>query len=195
MVDVNFNALYHVTRAVLPGMVERGRGHVVNLGSIAGSYPYPGGNVYGATKAFVLQFSNNVKSLTFRFLSPRRVVALLPAEPVGMRIDPQAQRRTDQRPPAAKPFELTVDSIMRGPDLVGYTPTGVYWSQDSRRVFFRWKRAGEPRLKYIGLRFARTSFQTYPGCLSSASSISTSSCQLLKAGRSRISRNQRINCR
>ena len=50
-------------------------------------------------------------------------------------------------PPPAKKFELTVDSIMRGPDLVGYPPTGVYWSQDSRRVYFRWKRAGEPRLK------------------------------------------------
>src|ERR1700753_4091036 len=51
----------------------------------------------------------------------------------------------------AKKFELTVDSIMRGPDLVGYSPAGVYWSQDSRRVFFRWKRAGEPRLKEMSL--------------------------------------------
>ncbi len=49
--------------------------------------------------------------------------------------------------PQAKKFELTVDSIMRGPDLVGYGPTRVYWSQDSERVYFRWKRAGEPRLK------------------------------------------------
>ncbi len=53
--------------------------------------------------------------------------------------------------PAAKAFELTVDSIMRGPDLVGYQPTGVYWSQDSQRVYFRWKRAGEPRLKETDL--------------------------------------------
>src|SRR5262252_2680653 len=50
-----------------------------------------------------------------------------------------------QAPP--KKFELTVDSIMRGPDLVGYEPTRVYWSQDSQRVYFRWKRAGEARLK------------------------------------------------
>ncbi len=49
--------------------------------------------------------------------------------------------------PSAKKFELTVDSIMRGPDLVGYAPSGVYWSRDSQRVYFRWKRAGEPRLK------------------------------------------------
>ncbi|HEV7889694.1 MAG TPA: DPP IV N-terminal domain-containing protein, partial [Pyrinomonadaceae bacterium] len=53
-----------------------------------------------------------------------------------------AQTQTPQRP-----FELSVDSIMRGPDLVGYQPTGVYWSQDNSRVYFRWKRAGEPRLK------------------------------------------------
>ncbi|HEX3559949.1 MAG TPA: alpha/beta fold hydrolase [Pyrinomonadaceae bacterium] len=56
-----------------------------------------------------------------------------------------AQQQPQQTP--AKKFELTVDSIMRGPDLVGYQPTGVYWSQDSRRIYFRWKRAGEPRLK------------------------------------------------
>jgi dipeptidyl aminopeptidase/acylaminoacyl peptidase len=53
--------------------------------------------------------------------------------------------------PAAKPFQLTVDSIMRGPRLVGYPPTGVYWSQDSRRVYFRWKQADEPRLKEMSL--------------------------------------------
>jgi 3-hydroxy acid dehydrogenase/malonic semialdehyde reductase len=62
MIDTNVKGLTYCTRAILPGMVERGDGHVVNLGSIAGTYPYPGGNVYGATKAFVLQFSNNVRS-------------------------------------------------------------------------------------------------------------------------------------
>ena len=46
-----------------------------------------------------------------------------------------------------KKFELTIDSIMRGPDLVGYEPDRIYWSQDSQRIYFRWKRAGEPRLK------------------------------------------------
>src|SRR5215468_888253 len=50
-----------------------------------------------------------------------------------------------QSPP--KKSELTVDGIMRGPDLIGYEPTRVYWSQDSQRVYFRWKRAGEARLK------------------------------------------------
>ena len=48
---------------------------------------------------------------------------------------------------SAKKFDLTVDSIMRGPDLVGYEPNRVYWSQDNQRVYFRWKRAGEARLK------------------------------------------------
>jgi 3-hydroxy acid dehydrogenase/malonic semialdehyde reductase len=62
MIDTNCTGLVTVTRAVLPGMVERRRGHVVNLGSVAGSYPYPGGNVYGATKAFVHQFSLNLRS-------------------------------------------------------------------------------------------------------------------------------------
>jgi 3-hydroxy acid dehydrogenase / malonic semialdehyde reductase len=62
MLDTNCKGLVHVTRAVLPGMVERGRGHVVNLGSVAGTYPYPGNNVYGATKAFVHQFTLNLRS-------------------------------------------------------------------------------------------------------------------------------------
>jgi 3-hydroxy acid dehydrogenase / malonic semialdehyde reductase len=62
MIDTNCRGLVHCTHAVLPGMVERGRGHVVNLGSVAATYPYPGGNVYGATKAFVRQFSLNLRS-------------------------------------------------------------------------------------------------------------------------------------
>lgn len=60
MVDTNLKGLMYVTRAVLPGMVARDRGHVVNLSSIAGTYPYAGGNAYGATKAAVSQFSLNL---------------------------------------------------------------------------------------------------------------------------------------
>src|ERR1041385_18933 len=56
-----------------------------------------------------------------------------------------------QKQPAAKPFELTVDSIMRGPRLVGYSPANVYWTQDSQRIYFRWKQADEPRLKEMSL--------------------------------------------
>ncbi|MGB3439706.1 MAG: SDR family NAD(P)-dependent oxidoreductase [Actinophytocola sp.] len=62
MLDTNCRGLVHCTRAVLPGMVALGRGHVINIGSVAGTYPYPGGNVYGATKAFVRQFSLNLRS-------------------------------------------------------------------------------------------------------------------------------------
>ena len=62
MVATNITGLMHMTRALLPAMVKRNRGHVVNLGSIAGSYPYPGGHVYGGTKAFVKQFSLNLKA-------------------------------------------------------------------------------------------------------------------------------------
>ena len=62
MIDTNCKGLLYVTRAILPGMVARGRGHVVNIGSVAGSYPYAGGNVYGATKAFVHQLSLNLRS-------------------------------------------------------------------------------------------------------------------------------------
>ena len=62
MVDTNIKGLLYCTRQILPGMVERRRGHIVNIGSVAGSTPYPGGNTYGATKAFVKQFSNNLRT-------------------------------------------------------------------------------------------------------------------------------------
>jgi len=62
MIDTNIKGLVYVARAVLPGMVARDRGHIVNIGSVAGSYPYPGGNVYGGSKAFVHQFSLNLKA-------------------------------------------------------------------------------------------------------------------------------------
>lgn len=62
MVDTNIKGLLYTVRATLPGMVERGEGHVVFTGSIAGDYAYPGGNAYGATKAFVKQFSLNLLS-------------------------------------------------------------------------------------------------------------------------------------
>jgi 3-hydroxy acid dehydrogenase/malonic semialdehyde reductase len=61
MIDTNIKGLLYMTRLLLPGMVERKRGHIINIGSIAGTWPYPGGNAYGATKAFVGQFSNNLR--------------------------------------------------------------------------------------------------------------------------------------
>lgn len=62
MIDTNIKGVVYCTRALLPGMVARDRGHIVNIGSVAGSYPYPGGNVYGASKAFVHQFSLNLRA-------------------------------------------------------------------------------------------------------------------------------------
>lgn len=62
MVDTNIKGLLYCTHAILPGMVERGRGHIINLGSVAGEFPYPSGNVYGATKAFVHQMSLNLRA-------------------------------------------------------------------------------------------------------------------------------------
>jgi 3-hydroxy acid dehydrogenase/malonic semialdehyde reductase len=62
MIDTNCTGLVTVTHAILPGMIERNRGHVFNMGSGAGTYPYAGGNVYGATKAFVRQFSLNLRA-------------------------------------------------------------------------------------------------------------------------------------
>ena len=62
MVATNVTGLLHVTLAILPGMVARNSGIIINLGSTAGTYPYPGGHVYGATKAFVKQFSLNLRA-------------------------------------------------------------------------------------------------------------------------------------
>lgn len=62
MIEINNKSLVRITRLILPRMVDNKRGHIINIGSIAGNYPYPGGNVYCAAKAFVKQFS----------LSPRR---------------------------------------------------------------------------------------------------------------------------
>ena len=62
MVDTNIKGLMYCTSAMLPGMVARGGGHIVNLGSVAASWPYPGGNTYGGTKAFVQQFSRNLRA-------------------------------------------------------------------------------------------------------------------------------------
>ena len=62
MIATNCSGLVAMTRAILPDMVKRGSGTVINLGSVAGATPYPGGNVYGATKAFVEQFTLNLRA-------------------------------------------------------------------------------------------------------------------------------------
>jgi 3-hydroxy acid dehydrogenase / malonic semialdehyde reductase len=62
MIETNITALAYMTHMLLPGMVARNRGHIVNIGSVAGTFAYPGGHVYGASKAFVEQFSRNLKA-------------------------------------------------------------------------------------------------------------------------------------
>jgi serine 3-dehydrogenase len=61
MIDTNITALVTITHRLLPGLIER-KGGIVNIASVAGTYPYPGGNVYGGTKAFVQQFSLGLRS-------------------------------------------------------------------------------------------------------------------------------------
>lgn len=62
MINTNNLALVRMTRLILPGMVARDHGHIINIGSTAGNWPYPGGNVYGASKAFVQHFSRGLRA-------------------------------------------------------------------------------------------------------------------------------------
>ncbi len=62
MISANVTGLVSVTHLVLPAMVARGTGTIINIGSVAGQFPYPGGNVYGAAKAFVKQFTLNLRA-------------------------------------------------------------------------------------------------------------------------------------
>src|SRR5258706_2054115 len=89
----------------------------------------------------------NIRRIKMRTMKMIRLTAALCVISISLPLVVPAQKQTT----SAKPFELTVDSIMRGPRLVGYQPTGVYWSQDSQRVYFRWKQADEPRLKDMSL--------------------------------------------
>ena len=76
MIDTNVKGLLYVTRAVVPGMVKRGRGHVINIGSIAGHETYPGGSVYCATKAAVRTITTGLRLDLFG--TPVRVSAVDP---------------------------------------------------------------------------------------------------------------------
>ncbi|KDB09098.1 Serine 3-dehydrogenase [Burkholderia sp. lig30] len=95
MIDTNCSGLVTVTHALLPGMIARGRGHVFNLGSVAGTYPYPGGNVYGATKAFVRQFSLNLR--TDLIGTPLRVTDIEPGLCGGTEFSNVRFRGDDQK--------------------------------------------------------------------------------------------------
>lgn len=62
MIEINNTSLVRITRLMISGMVERQCGHIINIGSVAGNWPYPRGNVYGAVKAFVRQFSQGLRA-------------------------------------------------------------------------------------------------------------------------------------
>ncbi|MBX3453238.1 SDR family NAD(P)-dependent oxidoreductase [Ferrovibrio sp.] len=62
IVETNINGMLNITHTVLPGMIERDFGDIINIGSIAANWPYPSGNVYGASKSFVKQFTLNLRA-------------------------------------------------------------------------------------------------------------------------------------
>lgn len=125
MVDTNIKGLMYMTRALLPGMVARGRGHVINLGSTAGEWPYAGGNVYGGTKAFVRQFSLNLRAdLTG---TPVRVTDVEPGLCGGTEFSKVRFHGDDTR--AAKMYEnvqpLTPDDIAETIHWIASRPAHV----------------------------------------------------------------------
>lgn len=65
MIETNITGLTRITQKLLPSMVARNTGHIINIGSVAGNWPYPGGNVYGATKSFVQHFSRSLRADLF----------------------------------------------------------------------------------------------------------------------------------
>jgi 3-hydroxy acid dehydrogenase/malonic semialdehyde reductase len=118
MIDTNIKGLVHMTRAFLPGMVERKCGHVINVGSVAGTYPYPGSNVYGSTKAFVKQFSLNLRADLIG--TPLRVTCVEPGLSSGTEYSKVRFKGDDAK--AEKVYEgihaLSADDIAEA----------IYWS-------------------------------------------------------------------
>lgn len=125
MIDTNVKGLAHMTRAILPGMIERKRGHVINLGSVAGTYPYPGGNVYGGTKAFVHQFSLNLRADLIG--TPIRVTSLEPGMCSGTEFSNVRFKGDDAK--ADKVYEgvsaLTAEDIAESTFWVATLPSHV----------------------------------------------------------------------
>jgi NADP-dependent 3-hydroxy acid dehydrogenase YdfG len=125
MIDTNVKGLVAVTHALLPGMVARGSGLIVNLGSIAGNTPYPGGNVYGATKAFVEQFTRNLRADLIG--TGVRATNLAPGLVGGTEFSKVRYRGDDAR--AAKVYEgaapLTADDIAEAAYWIATLPPHV----------------------------------------------------------------------
>ncbi|HZL00995.1 MAG TPA: SDR family NAD(P)-dependent oxidoreductase [Caulobacteraceae bacterium] len=121
MIDTNVTALVRITRAVLPGMVARDAGDILNMASVAASHPYPGGNVYGATKAFVRQFSLNLRAdllgTAIRVTSIEPGMCETEFSLVRFKGDAEAAARVYQgmRPLSAEDIALTLETILRLP--------------------------------------------------------------------------------
>jgi 3-hydroxy acid dehydrogenase/malonic semialdehyde reductase len=118
MVDTNIKGLMYCTHTVLPGMVARGRGHIVNIGSTAGEFPYPGGNAYGASKAFVRQFSNNLRADLLG--TPVRVTYIAPGMAGGTEFS-QVRFKGDE----VKAESVYADTQPLNPDDIAET---VHWA-------------------------------------------------------------------
>ena len=115
MIDVNVNALYHVTRAVLPAMLARGSGHVCAIGSIAGRSAFVGGSCYNATKAFVTSWAESL------LLEVRdRGVKVSVVMPGGV-----ATEFGGKMPTAADSWKLTADDVAEVVAHVLATPPSV----------------------------------------------------------------------
>jgi NADP-dependent 3-hydroxy acid dehydrogenase YdfG len=121
MIDTNITAFAVVTHAILPGMVTRNRGDIVNVSSVAASYPYLGGALYGGTKAFVRQFSLSLRSDLLG--TPVRVTSVEPGmcdtEFSTVRFSGDRTRADavyeGMTPLSADDVALTVESLLRLP--------------------------------------------------------------------------------
>ena len=124
MIQTNVLGLTRVTRAILPGMVARNRGDIINISSIAATYPYPGGNVYGATKAYVRQLSLNLRAdllgTAIRVTSVELGLVETEFSLVRFKGDETAARApyAGMRPLSAQDVAQVIESILRLPSHV-----------------------------------------------------------------------------
>lgn len=121
MIETNVLALARLTHHLLPAMTQQARGDIINVSSVAANYPYPGGNVYGATKAFVRQFSLNLRADLLG--TPVRVTSIEPGmcetefSVVRFRGDADAAGRVYQgmQPLSAEDVAHVIETVLRLP--------------------------------------------------------------------------------
>lgn len=117
MIATNITGLIYTVRLLLPGMIARGGGHVVTVGSVAGDYSYPGASVYGATKAFVKQFALNIRSDV-----QGKNIRVTNIEPGLTETEFSLVRFKGDEAKAAKPYENT--QAMTADDIV----ESIFWA-------------------------------------------------------------------